>query len=220
MIEFLQDYQTQAKPPETFAKGERVERSEASELYFVSQGVAGFVVNDRLFDQDYNAIVPATVVLATTTAPLTALAGRGGELPLTVAAPGQATTGPGNAVMFGGDQQTVVLGTEIERLTAELAEANAEGDDAAVREGELLEQINALTAERDSLREQVNTASQAVTDANTRADEADKLVSSLRDELAAAHQALDAATQPPAEQAAEATAEPAEEKPVAKSKAK
>ncbi|UYY60110.1 hypothetical protein [Sphingomonas sp. S2-65] len=123
MIEFLQSYETTAVPKETFEAKQRVDRSEDSELYFVRLGVAAYVTADGLVDQDHRPIVTETVVAQVVTPGdrRFGLGGRAGELALGLDAPQRATSGPGNAVLVGGDQQTASAGAEIERLTAELA---------------------------------------------------------------------------------------------------
>jgi hypothetical protein len=67
MIEFIQDYVTKALPPESFTDGQQVERSAESELYFVRLGVAGYLVDGKLLDQDYLPITRQTVVVVATT---------------------------------------------------------------------------------------------------------------------------------------------------------
>ncbi len=134
MIEFLQDYKTQAVPPETFEAGQQVKRSEASELYFVRLGVAGFVTDAGLVNEDHRPIGSTLASVAEVVTPgdrRFAFGGRGGELALGLDAPQRATSGPGNAILAGGDQQTTAAVGEIERLTSELADANAEGDELA-----------------------------------------------------------------------------------------
>lgn len=118
MIEFLQDYKTQAVPPETFEAGQQVKRSEASELYFVRLGVAGFVTDAGLVNEDHRPIGSTLTSVAEVVTP-------------GLDAPQRATSGPGNAILAGGDQQITAAVGEIERLTAELADANAEGNELA-----------------------------------------------------------------------------------------
>lgn len=68
MIEFIQDYVTKALPPESFTDGQQVsDRSAESELYFVRLGVAGFVIDGKLVDQDYQPIIRQPVVVVATT---------------------------------------------------------------------------------------------------------------------------------------------------------
>lgn len=134
MIEFLKDYQTRALPPETFKAGDQVKRSDDSELYFVRLGVAGFVTDGGLVDQDHLPVHLAPVAQAVTPGDRrVGIGGRAGELSLGLDAPQRASTGPGSDALLGGDQQTAAIAGEIERLTAELAAANGEGDDLAMK---------------------------------------------------------------------------------------
>jgi len=125
MIEFLQSYETTAVPKEAFKVGERVTRSDDSEMYFVRLGVAAYVTADGLVDQDHRPIVTETIVAQVVTPGdhRFGSGGRAGELMLGLDAPQRATTGPGNAAFVGGDQQTASAGVKIERLTAELADS-------------------------------------------------------------------------------------------------
>lgn len=100
MIKFIQDYTTKALPPESFEKDQEVERSTESERYFVQLGVAGYLIDDKLVDQEYRPIVVETIVVVGSTDRRFADAGRGGET-LGFDGPQRASTGPGNAVMFG-----------------------------------------------------------------------------------------------------------------------
>src|SRR5438105_3492574 len=101
MIEFIQDYVTKSLPPETFKDGERVERSPESELYLVQLGVAGYIHDGRLVDQDYQPLVRKPAVVVVTSDRRLADTGRAGEM-LGLDAPQRATSGPGNAVVFSG----------------------------------------------------------------------------------------------------------------------
>lgn len=124
MIEFLQNYETKALPPERFTAEQRVERSEESEQYFVKLGVAGFVGDDgKLLDADYRPIVPTVAIIAVD--PRAIRSGRAGEVLTGIDAPARASTGPGNAVLFGGDQQTAAARNDFDQMTNELATAQA-----------------------------------------------------------------------------------------------
>ncbi|KTW00445.1 hypothetical protein [Sphingomonas sanguinis] len=151
MIEFLQDYTTKAIPPESFEVGQRVDRSEDSELYFVRLGLAGYVTENGLVDEENRPIVvgkPTTEVV-TPGDNRFALGGRAGELSLGLDAPQRATSGPGKILLAGGDQQTAAAEGELERLIFELAKANAEGDDLAKE----LEQVRGeLQTAQDDLK--------------------------------------------------------------------
>lgn len=132
MIEFLQDYTTKAIPPESFEQGQRVERNADSELYFVRLGLAAYVTEGGLVGEDFQPIVRAPAPEVVTPGDRRfAIGGRAGELSLGLDAPQRATSGPGNVLIAGGDQQTAAAAGELERLQAELTEANAEGDDLA-----------------------------------------------------------------------------------------
>jgi len=126
MIEFIQDYVTKALPPESFKDGDKVERSTESELYFVRLGVAGFVHDGKIVDQDYQPIERKTVVIVTTDRRFTDAAGRGGET-IGLEAPQRATSGPGNDVVFSGQPDSMTLGgVEFEQLSGDLAASRGE----------------------------------------------------------------------------------------------
>jgi hypothetical protein len=124
MIKFLQNYTTTALPPERFEQDQEVSgRSEESELYFVRLGVAGYVVDGVLVDQDYKPIVlTQTVAVVETPRDRRFASGRGGEM-LGLDAPQRASTGPGNVAVFG-DANAVGEGpswVEFDQLTSDLA---------------------------------------------------------------------------------------------------
>lgn len=124
MIEFLQDYTTEALPPEHFSKGEQVSRSEESERYFVGRGLAGYLVDGKLVDADHRPIVTAVVAVEVVTpGERRADPGfRAGEV--MTGQPPRASSGPGvpfvepEAGMAGAPP--VVLEAEVERLKAAL----------------------------------------------------------------------------------------------------
>ena len=153
MIRFIQDYTTRAIPPEHFAAGDEVTRSDASELYFVQLGVAGYVTEAGLVDQDHRQINPASSI-AEVVVPgenRSGLAGRAGELMLGLDAPQRGTSGPGNAVLaVGGDQQTAAAAGELDRLTSALEHAGSD--------------VLAVTAERDRLLAELEQAGQLGTE--------------------------------------------------------
>jgi hypothetical protein len=121
MIEFIQNYVTKALPPESFTDGQQVERSAESELYFVRLGVAGYLVDGKLLDQDYLPITRQTVVVVATTDRRFSDTGRGGEV-IGLEAPQRATSGPGNEVLFAGQPDSTTLGgVEFEQLRGDLA---------------------------------------------------------------------------------------------------
>lgn len=158
MIKFLQDYTTKALPPEVFAADQEVERSPESELYFVRLGVAGFVVDGVVVDEDYNPIVRQTVAVITTTDRRFMDTGRGGEV-LGLDGPARASSGPGNQVVFAGQPDSIGLSNvEVEQLRTDLAAALAgQGEHAAQVEGltdkasALEERLLAAESERDRL---------------------------------------------------------------------
>lgn len=121
MIKFLQSYTTKALPPESFDEGQEVERSTESELYFVRLGVAGFLIDGKLVDQDYQPIVRETVAVLVPVDRRFSETGRGGEV-IGLDAPQRATSGPGNAVVFAGQPDNVgITDVEVEQLRADLA---------------------------------------------------------------------------------------------------
>jgi len=121
MIEFIQDYVTKALPREAFTDGQQVERSAESELYLVRLGVAGYLVDGKLVDQDYLPITRQTVVVVATTDRRFSDAGRGGET-IGLEAPQRATSGPGNEVLFAGKRDGTTFGSvEFEQLRGDLA---------------------------------------------------------------------------------------------------
>lgn len=128
MIEFLQDYQTQALPPEVFKKGDQVSREETSERYFVGRGLAGYVIDGKLVDANHQPIVADTIVVEVVRPGerRADLAVRAGEA--MTGQPPRATSGP--AVVFVEESagvegaHAVVLEAEIERLKAALDTSN------------------------------------------------------------------------------------------------
>jgi hypothetical protein len=125
MIEFLQDYTTEALPPEKFAKGAQVTRSEESERYFVGRGLAGYVVDGKLVDIDHLPLTPQTITVEVVQPGerRADLAVRAGEI--MTGQPPRATSGPGvpfvepEAGIAG--SPAVVMEAEIERLKGLLA---------------------------------------------------------------------------------------------------
>lgn len=124
MIEFLQDYTTEALPPESFKKGQQVERSAGSEGYFVGRGLAGYVVDGKLVDDHFRPI-GTTKVEVEVVQPgdrRADLAVRAGEV--MTGQPPRASSGPGvpfvePAAGISGSP-AVVLEAEIERLKTAL----------------------------------------------------------------------------------------------------
>lgn len=157
MIEFLQNYTTEALPPETFKKGEQVSRSEESERYFVGRGLAGYVVDGKLVDLDHQPIVPA-VALVEIVQPgdrRLDLGGRAGEI--MTSQPPRASSGPGvpfvePAVGVEGSPP-VVLEAEVERLKAALATSDELFRDMSTshetEKDQLRADVERLTKERD-----------------------------------------------------------------------
>jgi hypothetical protein len=167
MIEFIQDYVTKALPPESFTDGQQVsDRSAESELYFVRLGVAGYVVDDKLVDQDFQPIVRQTVVVVATSDRRFADTGRGGEV-IGLDAPQRATSGPGNDALFSGQPESTTLGgVELEQLRGDLASSRGEFETyRSTSEGEI-----------DRLKGLIESASDAFRTADTAfGEERDKL---------------------------------------------
>lgn len=201
MIEFLQDYTTKAIPPETFEAGQQVKRSEDSELYFVRLGIAGYVTEAGLVGEDFQPVVRGAAPEVVTPGDRRfAIGGRAGELTLGLDTPQRATSGPGNALIAGGDQQTAAAQGELERLQAELIEANAEGDDLA-------KQLTTARAELQTAQDGLTLMQTDLGNAQAAARDAVNGKSALEAELATANgriveleAALAAATKPVAEQ--------------------
>ena len=128
MIEFLQDYVTKAAPPEVFAKGQQVTRSPESELYFVGRGLAGYVIDGQLVDQDYQPIVVAQPEASDAATVM----GRAGELALGDGTPQRASSGPRVAVTS--DSLTAEQRDALSRALAErgLLEASVRERDASI----------------------------------------------------------------------------------------
>lgn len=196
MIEFLQDYVTKSIPPETFKAEERVERSTESELYFVRLGAAAFVTDDGLVDADYHPIATTPVVAVVATDRRFAAGGRAGEA-VGLAAPQRATTGPGNAVVFGGQpESTSLLPVETEQLRADLATALAQIDEHredSAKQADALT-LDLTTAQKDreaalvdlaKANEQVVTLTADVETLQARRAEDDATIADLRAQLTA-----------------------------------
>jgi len=146
MIRFIQDYTTKSLPPEHFEKGQEVStRSAESELYFVRLGVAGYVVDGVLVDQDYHPIVETqTVVVVDSADRRFRDGGRSGEM-LGLDAPQRASTGPGNAVVFGtNDVDPDLSRVQVDQLTSDLAASLQQLDEHRTSTSE---QIETLTSE-------------------------------------------------------------------------
>lgn len=186
MIKFLQDYTTKALPPEVFAADQEVERSPESELYFVRLGVAGFVVDGKVVDEDYNPIVRQTVAVITTTDRRFMDTGRGGEV-LGLDGPARASSGPGNQVVFAGQPDSIGLSNvEAEQLRTDLAAALAgQGEHAAQIEGmtdkaaALEERLLAAEAERDRLTGEASVLQTDLADARTALEAAQARIAEL-----------------------------------------
>lgn len=157
MIEFIQDYVTKALPPESFKDGDKVERSTESELYFVRLGVAGYVHDGNIVDQDYQPIERKTVVIVTTDRRFTDVAGRGGET-IGLEAPQRATSGPGNDVVFSGQPDSMTLGgVEFEQLSGDLAASRGEFETyRTTSEGEIERLKGLIEAGNDAFRDMNN----------------------------------------------------------------
>lgn len=163
MIEFLQDYTTEALPPESFKKGQRVERSAGSEGYFVGRGLAGYVVGGKLIDDHFRPIVTTTVEVEVVQPGdrRAELGFRAGEV--MTGQPPRASSGPGvpfvePAAGIAGSP-SVVLEAEVERLKAAL-----ETSDEIFRD-----MNNSHVTEKDGLRADVTRLEQELQDANREA---------------------------------------------------
>lgn len=189
MIEFLQDYTTESLPPESFAAGQQVERSEQSERYFVGRGLAAYLVDGKLVDADQRPIATqlAVVEIVQPGDRRSGLGFRAGEV--MTGQPPRASSGPGlpllDAALAPEGSPPVVLEAEVERLTAELADANAEGDDLAKAlteaNGSLRAEQEAHAATRDELvRHQTNLGA-----ADQGRKEAEALVADLKAKVSA-----------------------------------
>ncbi|MBM6576350.1 hypothetical protein KCP91_08190 [Microvirga sp. SRT01] len=157
MIEFIQDYVTKSLPPETFKDGEKVERSPESELYLVQLGVAGYVHDGRLVDQDYQPLVRKPAVVVVTSDRRLADTGRAGEM-LGLDAPQRATSGPGNAVVFSGQPDSTTLGgTEFEQLRSDFAAVHSQFEQYRTGSTEEMDRLKGLIdAGNDAFREMNN----------------------------------------------------------------
>lgn len=124
MIEFIQDYTTKALPPEVFEDGQQVTRSPESELYFVRLGVAGYVHEGNLVDQDFQPISRTQTVIA-----IDAGDRRFGATIIGVDAPQRASSGP-VVDLFGATELTKGLSqVEVDQLTSDLAASMQQLDD-------------------------------------------------------------------------------------------
>jgi hypothetical protein len=203
MIEFLKDYETEALPPEKFRKGQQVERSEASERYFVGRGLAGYLVDGKLVDIDHQLIkaVTAIVEIVQPGERRSALGGRAGEV--MTGQPARATSGPGVVLRLDGDavfdgtqsvdgattttgRHPAVLDAEIDRLTAENAElrTNAENYD-----GQFRAMNNSHVADKDALRVERDDARRDLQAARSQVDQLTSQVGSITGQLTAAQEA-------------------------------
>ncbi|MFN3675801.1 MAG: hypothetical protein ACK4TC_07450 [Sphingomonas pseudosanguinis] len=202
MIEFLQDYKTKAIPPEVFELGQQVKRSDDSELYFVRLGVAGYVTENGLVGEDYRPIVPPSTVAEVVTPGdrRFAMGGRAGELALGLGAPQRATSGPGNVLLAGGDQQTAAAQGELERLIAELADSNAEGVDLAKASEDLKSELAAERQAHTATRDELSRVQTDLGAAETGRAEAEKTLEAANQRVVELEQQLAEATKPSADQ--------------------
>lgn len=204
MIEFLQDYATKAVPPEVFKREDRVTRSDDSEAYFVRLGVAAFVTEQGLVDQDHRPVAATTLVEVVTPGDRRfAQAGRAGEVAIGLAAPQRASSGPGNAALFGGDQHTVAVAGEVERLTLDLAGASAEADALAQNLQQASEDLRAEREAHNATRNQIGNLTTNLSAAEAARSEAEKALGVERDRSADLERQLAEATKPPAETGSE-----------------
>ena len=186
MIEFLQDYETKAIPPEVFKKGDRPERAPESEMYFVQLGVAGYVVDGKLVDADYRPIVAAEAVIADAATVM----GRAGELALGDGTPQRASSGPQvvltansltdeqrekmtraladsdgmRALLVERDDSIVVLNDRLAELDGQLSHANAAIADRDRDIARLTEELAAANGEGDDAAKEVDRLTTQVDD--------------------------------------------------------
>jgi hypothetical protein len=198
MIQFLQDYTTEAVPPEHFEKGQQIERSAGSEGYFVGRGLAGYLVDGKLVDADYQPIAPVTTVMEIIQPGnrRTDLAVRAGEV--MTGQPPRGTSGPGVPLFEAGNvgegSPAVVLEAELERLTLEvgrlttkLSDANGEGNDATRARDEALVNLAKTRDELTGARADLQAAREQL-------GERDKRVGELEGQLAEARAAASGGT--------------------------
>lgn len=234
MLKFLQDYTTKAIPPEVFKVDQEVERSPESELYFVRLGVAGFLVDGVVLNEDYQPIVRPSVAIVAAPDRRFADTGRGGEV-IGLDTPARASSGPGNAAVFAGQPDSVGLThVEAEQLRADLAAAVASNSASEARHLALSGDVTALqaslskaesarndlTGEVEGLRAELATARQnaetALADVDALRSENAGLSAQLGDAMAAVETAQ--ATISDLEKAAQQNP-PQADKPAAKTKA-
>ena len=140
MIEFLIEHTTREPKPQHFAAGARISRGDDTEAFFVRLGVAAFVDGDALIDADGR---PLDAVVATDTASL--LVG--------LDTPQRASTGPGNALLFGGDQQNAAALAQLRETLAESDATLAQlRDEYGQKQDADAAHIAALEAELDALK--------------------------------------------------------------------
>lgn len=173
MIKFIQDYTTKALPPEIFEAEQEVERSPESELYLVRLGVAGFLIDGVLVDQDYRPIVVQAKVIEVVSSADRRFAdgGRGGEL-LGIDAPQRASPGPGNAAMFGNADPNLRQ-VQVDQLASDLAASVQQLDD---HRSDTTRQIEELTNDLTSAQ---GAREAALADFATAQGERDKASSEL-----------------------------------------
>lgn len=208
MIQFIQDYTTKSIPPETFTAGQEIKRSTESERYLVGLGVAGYLIDGKLVDQDHQPIALPEVSHVVAVDRRLADTGRGGEV-LAMGTPPRATSGPGNVATVAHSGAEVPGSTvdAIERLRSDFEErmnALAQACETAVSmaAGEvaaLRADLASVQADRDEYRDAL-AAAQGKIEAQAQAgtEGAEKLVTVLSrlDALEAAGKAA-AGDEPP-----------------------
>lgn len=200
MIEFLQDYTTEALPPETFTKGQKVERTEASEDYFVRRGLAGYVVDGKLVDVDHQPIATAFTAIEVVQPGdnRLGLGLRAGEV--MTGRPPRASSGPGvpfvEPAAGTAGLPSVVLEAEIERLKAELLAATGEGDDLAQSLATAHGDLHLERVGHGTTRDELSRATQALADAERDRDAARSALATAEDRAADLEAKLAAAAKP------------------------
>ncbi|MDP1026389.1 hypothetical protein Q5H91_04125 [Sphingomonas sp. KR1UV-12] len=214
MIEFLQDYTTEALPPESFKRGDRVERSDESEMYFVGRGLAAFLHDGKLVDADYRPVVVTETVVEIVQPGNRRLdaAVRAGEV--MTGQPPRASSGPGAAFVEPATGTVgappVVLEAEIERLKEEIERLGGEvlngadlfrdmNNSHVARADELLADVQRITAERDRADEKLAAANERITETEQQFENSKSDLSAANSRIAELEQQLGDATAPQAE---------------------
>ena len=170
MIQFLTDYDTKAVPSEHFSKDQRVEREEGSELYFVRLGIAAFVVDGELVDQDHRPLIDSGPVVVN-------------DLRGTVAVSlGLITPARASSSLAVGTPE-VVLRAELERVGIVADQAGADLLGAQAERDEARAEAERLTTALTAVEEGRTEAQRERDEAQGERDEARREVDDLRQQL-------------------------------------